>query len=186
MKWGFLAIQVEQWQRKRRIRYRLDNLWRTHVPMELCSTQQGEGWVSSHLSYVMLDTANILFDKCKEILKTMVTINQILQISKYYSQPFCFVFPNGIFVISCFDLTKRAVGYANWCPGLILPVPSFKVSPVTALRAMWFRIAKKPQNKIETNKQTKKSNNHHHHQKNSLKNHDTCEYRKQWHKTSHF
>lgn len=70
----------------------------------------------------------------------------------------CFVFPNGILVINCFDLMIRAVGYVNWCPGLklILPVPSFKVSPVTALRAMWFRIAKKPQNKIETTTTKKK------------------------------
>lgn len=55
----------------------------------------------------------------------------------------------------------RTVGYVNWRPDLklILPMSSFNVSPVTALRAAWFRIAKKPQNKIET------KNHHHHHQK---------------------
>lgn len=58
--------------------------------MELCSTQEGEGWVSSHLPYAMPDAASLLFDECKEILKTMVTISQTLQISKYYSQLFCF------------------------------------------------------------------------------------------------
>lgn len=59
---------------------------------------------------------------------------------------------------------KRTAGYVNWRPGLklILPISSFNVSPVTALKATWFKIAKKkPQNKIETN-----NNHYHHHQKN--------------------
>lgn len=49
---------------------------------------------------------------------------------------------------------KRMVGYVNWRPGLklILPVSSFNVSPVTALKATWFKIAKKT-SKQNRNKQ---------------------------------